>query len=240
MSYANVSFLLHLFLQTLSLDPLSYIRTQTLSLIFTLLRDKPEQEQNLLRLLVNKLGDAEKSLCSRASYHILQLLQTHPSMKSVIVREIMALALKPPASSSTPPSASQNTKRRSREKDKKVGNAHAKYYAAVTFNQIVLTPSDKAVAVNLLDIYFQMFKEILGEKDEEEDGSEDGENADVKMDKKGRVLKTAGKRKAVVNQSKGAAGFMEVEDSDSKLISAILTGINRALPFANIDADNHV
>jgi hypothetical protein len=42
-------------LQTLSLDPLQYIRTQTLSLIFTLLRDKPEQEQNLLRLLVNKL-----------------------------------------------------------------------------------------------------------------------------------------------------------------------------------------
>ena len=42
-------------LQTLSLDPLPYVRTQALSLIFTLLRDKPEQEHNLLRLLVNKL-----------------------------------------------------------------------------------------------------------------------------------------------------------------------------------------
>jgi ribosome biogenesis protein MAK21 len=41
--------------QTLSLDPLPYVRTQALSLIFTLLRDKPEQEHNLLRLLVNKL-----------------------------------------------------------------------------------------------------------------------------------------------------------------------------------------
>lgn len=28
---------------------------QAMSLIYTLLRDKPEQEQNLLRLLVNKL-----------------------------------------------------------------------------------------------------------------------------------------------------------------------------------------
>jgi ribosome biogenesis protein MAK21 len=42
-------------IQTLCLDPVSYVRTQALTLIFTLLRDKPEQEQNLLRLLVNKL-----------------------------------------------------------------------------------------------------------------------------------------------------------------------------------------
>lgn len=165
-------------------------------------------------------------------------------MKSVIVREIMALALKPPVAPSALPSASKK-KRGSGEKDKKRGNAHARYYPAVTFNQIVLTPSDKSVAVTLLDVYFQMFKEILGEKDEggkvdgeKEDGSDDGGDAEVKMDKKGRVLKK--EKRKVVNQSKGAAGFMEVEDSDSKLISAILTGINRALPFANIDADNHV
>ena len=42
-------------LEALSLDPLSYIRLQSLRHIFTLLKDSPEQEQNLLRLLVNKL-----------------------------------------------------------------------------------------------------------------------------------------------------------------------------------------
>lgn len=41
--------------QNLLHDPLPYVRTQTISLVFTALRDKPEQEQNLLRLLVNKL-----------------------------------------------------------------------------------------------------------------------------------------------------------------------------------------
>ena len=46
--------------------------------------------------------------------------------------------------------------------------------------------------------------------------------------------KAKGKRK--VNQVKGAAGFSEVEDALSKLISAIWTGVNRALPFAKIDA----
>ena len=42
-------------LETLSLDPLPYVRMQAMGLIFTLLCEKPEQEQNLLRLLVNKM-----------------------------------------------------------------------------------------------------------------------------------------------------------------------------------------
>jgi hypothetical protein len=41
--------------QAFSLDPLPYVRMQSLALISTLLRSHPEQEQNLLRLLVNKL-----------------------------------------------------------------------------------------------------------------------------------------------------------------------------------------
>jgi hypothetical protein len=41
--------------QAFSLDPLSYVRMQSLALIAALLRSHPEQEQNLLRLLVNKL-----------------------------------------------------------------------------------------------------------------------------------------------------------------------------------------
>lgn len=42
-------------LETFSLDPLTYVRTQTLAFLATFLRAQPEQEQNLLRLLVNKL-----------------------------------------------------------------------------------------------------------------------------------------------------------------------------------------
>ena len=42
-------------LETFSLDPLTYVRTQTLAFLTTLLRAQPEQEQNILRLLVNKL-----------------------------------------------------------------------------------------------------------------------------------------------------------------------------------------
>ncbi|KAJ3712468.1 CBF/Mak21 family-domain-containing protein [Lentinula raphanica] len=266
-------------LENLSLDPLPYVRTQTLSLIFTLLRDKPEQEQNLLRLLVNKLGDTDKSICSRASYHILQLLQPHAPMKGVVVREITALVLKPSAptaaatlsaaaafAASQLPSNIASRKIRFAEDDtnisnasttvpkgkgkadttqKKPLNAHARYYATITFNQIVLTPADRDVALKLIEVYFELFKELLGEGKISEQGEdagdiEAGERAtEVKVDKKGRVFKDEHKeRKRNDREVKGAAGFGEVEDEHSKLISAILTGVNRALPFAKIDSQD--
>ncbi|KAF7353702.1 Sterol regulatory element binding protein cleavage-activating protein [Mycena venus] len=247
-------------LETLSLDPLPYVRTQALTLISTLLRDKPEQEQNLLRLLVNKLGDTEKSICSRASHHLLQLLQSHPSMKSVIVREIIALVLRPPA---PPPAPAPTTAKHIRftdddpkpkpkpkpEEKRTTGNAHARYYATITFNQIVLSPGDRDVALQLIDVYFELFKELLGEgnvpdvegDDAETEGADKGkgETTEITTDKGGRVRdggKGKGKGKGKATEVKGAAGFAEVEDAHSKLISAILTGVNRALPFAKIEA----
>ncbi|KAJ4486692.1 CBF/Mak21 family-domain-containing protein, partial [Lentinula edodes] len=234
-------------LENLSLDPLPYVRTQTLNLIFILLRDKPEQEQNLLRLLVNKLGDTDKSLCSRASYHILQLLQPHAPMKGVVVREITALVLRPaaPTAAATMLAAAAfaaTTKGKVATTEKKQVNVHARYYATITFNQIVLTPADRDVALKLIDVYFEMFKELLGEGKFSEKGGvvEDGDEiAEVKTDKNGRVFdgkQSKGKGKGKIKEIKGAAGFGEIEDENSKLISAILTGVNRALPFAKIDA----
>jgi ribosome biogenesis protein MAK21 len=186
-------------------------------------------------------------------------------MKAVIVREIIALVLRPTAPPSAPPASTSglpsgtgkhirftddtNPKPKPKPKPapdtaKKGGNAHARYYATITFNQIVLTPGDRDVALKLIDVYFEMFKELLGEEDPEE-ADEDQENEqvdekgqkDVKMDKRGRVRERGkGKGKGKSVEVKGAAGFAEVEDVHSKLISAILTGVNRALPFAKIDA----
>ncbi|KAG7085891.1 hypothetical protein E1B28_003425 [Marasmius oreades] len=270
-------------LEQFSLDPLPYVRIQTMSLIFTLLRDKPEQEQNLLRLLVNKLGDTEKSVCSRASYHILQLLQTHPSMKGVVVREIVALVLRPAAPTaaatvlaaaeavaagvaslpanvanrkikfsddSAPSTSASGTSTKGKGKstvpEKKPTNVHARYYATITFNQIVLTPGDRDVALKLIDLYFELFKELLGEdRGSEADGTEDakpegkGKDKEVMKDKKGRVMNGKRGKKGKGNAgSKGAAGFEEIEDENSKMISAILTGVNRSLPFAKIDTND--
>lgn len=239
------------FEQALSLDPLVYVRTQALRMIATLLREKPEQEQNLLRLLVNKLGDNERALSSRTSHHILELLQKHPSMKAVVVKEMLALVLRP-ATTTAATTPSEVAGRRikfdddtpKKKEPKTTTNQHARYYATITFNQIVLTPQDKDVSDSLLDVYFELFKELLGEDPAAEQEQEQEEGDEVKVDSKGRIFnarkkkeKRGGKKEIL---RKGEAGFTEgVEDANSKLVSAILTGVNRALPFCSKD-DNRV
>ncbi|KAG6823921.1 hypothetical protein H0H92_008598, partial [Tricholoma furcatifolium] len=139
------------------------------------------------------------------------LLQIHPSTNAVVVHEINAFVLRPPASSaavslvSSLPTSTQPTKRNRHIRftddaapnstpkpkrkaapattaatEKKNANTHARYYTAITFNQIVLTPAlgDREVALKLI-MYFEKFKEILGEgfKSTTDDG--DGEALDV-------------------------------------------------------------
>ncbi|KAH9055228.1 hypothetical protein EDB87DRAFT_1351337 [Lactarius vividus] len=94
----HLSFPIHLVPQTFTSDPLPYVRTQSITLIATLLRSNPEQEQNLLRLLVNRLGDPESAISVRTSYHLPQILQEHPAMKGVIIRDTTAFIMRP-----TPP-----------------------------------------------------------------------------------------------------------------------------------------
>ena len=198
-------------------------------------------------------------------------------MKGIIVREIVSLVLRPPAPSTSTNTAisatsgpAQNkhirfdtaepSKSQTSSKDKKAtthtagggGNTHARYYATVTFNQIVLTPTpaDREVAIQLIDVYFEMFKELLGEgvdtaendnlNPEDHSKSKGVPDAkskeEFKTDKGGRIRDGGKKGKGKQIEVRGAAGFTEVEDSNSKLVSAILTGVNRALPFAKIDA----
>lgn len=105
-------------------------------------------------------------------------------MKTVVIREMTSLIFSPVAA---PTSASRG---------KNTANEHARYYAAITLNQICLQPGDTDVALQLIDVYFRMFEDLLGE---------------------GKVVENE-------------------EDAHGKLVSAILTGVNRALPFAKLDA----
>ncbi|KAI6014539.1 hypothetical protein PISMIDRAFT_88728 [Pisolithus microcarpus 441] len=235
-------------LEVLSADPLSYVRMQALSLVFTLLKEKPEQEQNLLRLLINKLGDSDKTICSRSSYYILQLLQVHPSMKAVVVREITSLVLRPGTSTAATAPPTQNahirfnkdgldpnpkpqpkSKSKADPAAKQPVNEHARYYASITLNQIMFRPNEKDVAMQTIDVYFRLFEDILGEGRLAEE-----ENDDARSEVSQAHDKSKQKRKG--KEVVGEGGFTEVEDSLSKLLSAILTGVNRALPFAKLGA----
>jgi len=180
-------------------------------------------------------------------------------MKSIIVREITSLVLRPATSSAAitsnthirfndPASSTSKTSKNNVSEPKKEANAHARYYATITYNQIVLAPGDREVALQLINVYFEMFKEMLGEGKDDAAEEKDGEGCvDNKTDEgrgkgkeKGKGRERGGnsraKEKAKAKEIKGEAGFAEVEDSHSRLISAILTGVNRALPFAKLSA----
>jgi ribosome biogenesis protein MAK21 len=169
-----------------------------------LLAGKPEQEQNLLKLLVNKLGDSENKVAAKVSHLIIQLFQEHPAMKIFVIREIEQLLLRPNVSE------------------------RAQYYAIVTVNQTILTSKDEEVANKLVDIYFVFFRRLLkvSEKLDKEEKFGQDEN-EAKPNKKKDNKK-----------GKGGKGKKEEEpagDDNSKLVGAVLTGINRAFPYSKID-----
>ncbi|KAK6542118.1 hypothetical protein TWF694_007885 [Orbilia ellipsospora] len=178
----------------------TWVRMKAVDMIFELLKQKPEGEANLMRLLVNKLGDPDRKVASKTSHLLLQLMVAHPAMKSTIISSIQSDALL------------KNSK-----------NAHARYYSIITLNQTILTRADDQVANQLLNIYFSLFADILGQT-----------KAPAKAPKptEGKLSKKARKR---LDQEKKDAD--QEEESNSKLISAVLSGVNRAFPFASIDDD---
>jgi ribosome biogenesis protein MAK21 len=211
-----------------------------------LLSSKPEQEQNLLRLLVDKLGDSDKTVSSRTSYHLLQLLQAHPMMKTIIVREVASIVLKPANAPvqvtgqkirfSAPAPVSHSASLRSTD--------HSKYYGIITLNQIMLTrtPQDKQVANRLIEIYFDIFKDLLGTHGDSADDvatTKDPELKDRKRrrdEKRGKFAKGSAKdvsRKERRQQEKSQQAL----EAESKMMAAVLTGVNRAFPYSEIDGD---
>ncbi|KAL9944792.1 hypothetical protein ACHAO5_005573 [Verticillium nonalfalfae] len=176
-------------------DEIEYSRTRSLDFVFALLKDKPEQETNLLRLLVNKLGDRDRKISSRASYLLLQLQNSHPGMKLVVIRAVEQEVLLRPGQSS-----------------------RAKYYAVGTLNQTILSTRDPKTAEALLSCYFEIFVTLLkGSVLGREDAPKDDSTSGVR----GRSQR--GKPKTATPPTE--------RDAVEKLVSAVLTGINRAAPF---------
>ena len=223
-------------LESLSHDTLPFVKTQTLHIVFQLLSGNAEQEQNLLRLGVNKLGDIDKSVASKTSHHLLQLLQMHPAMKAVIAREISALVLKPQNTSQASTSHVRfDEQKKNQPTTRPEGSNHARYYGLITLNQITLTAKDQETAAKVVEVYFEIFREILGngKDDEEEDQASEGDHVEKVA---GKVGKWRGRRKGAKDKRKKQGnGEASIESSDAKLVAAILTGINRALPFATLD-----
>ncbi|KNC81409.1 hypothetical protein SARC_06273 [Sphaeroforma arctica JP610] len=155
-------------LEMLSRSQVQSIKSNSLRIAHALLSEKPEQEKNLLALIVNKMGDTEKKVASKVVYLLGLLVKRHPFMKTVVVREIEQLVYRSNVS------------------------ARARYYSVCFLNQIILSHEEAELATTLIELYLALFSHLV---------------------EKGEV--------------------------ESKLLAALLTGVNRAFPYANVTNEKY-
>ncbi|AMD18714.1 HBL188Wp [Eremothecium sinecaudum] len=199
-------------MEKLSHDPIIHVRMQVLTHIFDLLTAKPEQEFNLLRLGCNKLGDIDNKVSSKACFKLLSLEQAHPNMKSVIVDAVVDIALKPNA------------------------DYHTTYYSVLTLNQTIFKKSETDLANKLVKTYFTLFEKFLiqtdvNNKDHQDEAAKTDKSYEQRRKKNFKKGKKGGRS---VKNEKTAEDV--IEETNAKLFSAILTGLNRAFPFANMSS----
>ena len=204
-------------LETWCNDEVQYARARAVGYVFELLREKPEQESNLLRLLVNKLGDPDRKLASKTSFLLLQLQTTHPLMKQTIFSAIESELFRPGQS------------------------LHARYYAIITLNQTILSGKEDTIASNLLELYFGLFVGLLknaGRAKAVKSPHVPTPPSTIKYNKRGEKQGGGSEKgkKARSREMLDEAAEKQEEDLNDKLISAVLTGVNRAIPFSNLDA----
>ena len=193
-------------------DEIIFARLNAVNYVFDLLRDRPEQEVNLLHMLVNKLGDPEQKVSSRASQKIIELQNLNPFMKTEIISAIESDVIFRPRQS-----------------------MHAKYYAVITLNQTILSGKAHEVAEKVLDIYFSLFLSLLKGA---QVGRSNDELARLQIYNKngerqggGGLTGKKARRRQLEMGLKSTAAENQVRE---RMLSAILTGINRAVPFKDI------
>lgn len=157
-------------------------------------------------------------------------------MTPILVREVSSLILRPaPVAAPAPGSAHVRFGAKgqvAKEKPQDNGQDHARYYGVITLNQVMLTRSQAQVAGKMIEVYFEIFGDLLGRvADEEAAATLEGGEVEVK---KPFIKKKPAKGK---REDDNAPAEGEVSENDSKLVAAVLTGVNRAFPFAKLDDD---
>ncbi|GAA0147296.1 DNA-binding transcription factor [Lithospermum erythrorhizon] len=185
-------------LEEASRDVLPVLKDKALKTIYTLLRNKSEQERRLLTALVNKLGDPSNKAASNADYLLLKLLSDHPNMKIVVINEVDNLLFRPHLV------------------------LKAKYHAVNFLTQIQLSHKGDGpkVAKRLIDVYFALYKVLISEASAE---NMTGKHSKTENNKANGTIK---------DDKLKSSSELHVE-MDSRLLSALLSGVNRAFPYVS-------
>lgn len=123
----------------LSKDDLDYYRKMALDILGDLLQRKPEMEDTILQILINKLGDSSKKVQQHAMMVLCRVLKNHPQMAPVIIHETYLMLQRPGLKQSQ------------------------RLYATQFLNKIasLTAKTDDKVRVELFKVYFAMFKSML-------------------------------------------------------------------------------
>lgn len=209
-------------LEQLAKDALLFVRSKSCQVIFDLLVTKPEQEQNLLNLLVNKIGDQEKKVSSKIVFLLSQVLVKHPAMKSILVHYVEQFVFKSSVS------------------------LKAQYYSITFLNQIVLSnsPSDVEVAKKLVSLYFTLFDKFAGDKKKYLSAVSKMKLPAATRKKINRKQKLRNEKKKELSKESNTESIdnkkltpEQLAAVDSKIMAALLIGVTRAFPYANLSRD---
>ncbi|CEF63010.1 Farnesyltransferase, CAAX box, beta [Strongyloides ratti] len=119
------------------------IANQSSSFLMDLLMERPEKESEILTMLVNQLGNPHKKNASYIIVLLKKLIDKHPSMKEVVIKEIETLIFR------------KNIPIKTQQ------------YAVGFLTQIFLNVVEKNAAQILLKIYFALIKTLLAKENNE-------------------------------------------------------------------------
>eukprot|EP01012_Entosiphon_sulcatum_P016585 TRINITY_DN2150_c0_g1_i1.p1 TRINITY_DN2150_c0_g1~~TRINITY_DN2150_c0_g1_i1.p1 ORF type:complete len:730 (+),score=124.68 TRINITY_DN2150_c0_g1_i1:121-2190(+) len=125
-------------------DGLPIHRKFFINLAVTLLKAIPEQEIQLLEIMVNKLGDTTRHLAVLAFHLLARLLPEHPVMQEAIVREVEHLIFQ--KNRSTP---------------------NGTYFGVLLLGKVRVSQHNQKLVKHLMKIYFDLFELLIKKGDVE-------------------------------------------------------------------------
>ena len=201
-------------------DVLPQMKSAAVKSLASLLTSKPENEQRILSIIVNKLGDPDRHAASQASFLLSGVLGVHPAMKRVVCDAVASLCFRP-----------------------NVGH-RALYYSLLFLQSMTFThrADDAQLAGRMMQLYFtllgRLFGDVVAGKAGAGDASAEAAGAAAvkkktpKGSKKGKHGHANNKgKKAAARAAADAAAEASALSVDSRLLGALLTGIRRAFPY---------
>jgi ribosome biogenesis protein MAK21 len=175
-----------------------------------LLRTIPEGETYLLPILVNKLGDPKSTICSATAYELRKVLHLHPNMTSIIAREVQQLVYRPHLSMNAIYNCITFL---NQLKLVRTSNNSSSNHSSTTNKKNGKEPNarnnnneEPSLAVSLMNTYFRLFDVAIQQPPKQD-------------------IKTKSKKRDEMDRNNNN------KMNQSRLLSALLTGVNRAYPY---------